>query len=52
MTQRNKTIALALAGAGIVGALTVGHAVWAQTVEDPVATTTTPMAGRWANSRN
>ena len=41
MTQRNKTIALALAGAGIVGALTVGHAVWAQTVEDPVATTTT-----------
>ena len=41
MTQRNKTIALALAGSALVGALTVGHAVWAQTGEDPIPLATT-----------
>ena len=41
MTQRNKTIALALASSALVGALTVGHAVWAQTGEDPIPLATT-----------
>ncbi len=41
MTQRNKVIAMALAGAGLVGALTVGYPVWAQTDDPiPVASTT------------
>lgn len=44
MIIRNKTIALALGGAGIVSVLTIGSPVWAQTGEDPIpiaATTST-----------
>ena len=36
MTQRNKAMALALAGAGFVSALTIAYPVWAQTGEDPI----------------
>ena len=41
MTQRNKVIAMALAGAGLVGALTVGYPVWAQTGDDPIPVAST-----------
>lgn len=41
MTWRNKAIALALAGVGLVSALTVGQPVWAQTSEEPVPVATT-----------
>ena len=41
MTQRNKVIAMALAGAGLVGALTAGYPVWAQTGDDPIPVAST-----------
>lgn len=36
ITEPNKAIALALAGAGFVSALTIAYPVWAQTGEDPI----------------
>ena len=52
MTQRNKAIALALAGAGFVSALTIAYPVWAQTGEDPIPVAVTTRPDRRKNSRH